>query len=345
MLAIYNRKGSFSDRWIELCRERAIPFIEVDLFDTRLVSQLRNEKVIAFLCHPPMLSRASMLAGRSISLALSRAGIRVFPTAADYWHFDDKIAQKYLFEAVGIPTPSTVVLFERKSALKWMSEAVLPTVFKLRSGAGSTNVSLVRQRVNGVSRVERMFGRGVVSTDGAFGDYKTKVRMHAARRDWLATLQRAPQTLRSWWNLRNELDRERGYVYFQEFIDGNSDDTRVTVIGDRAFAFRRMVRPGDFRASGSGMIDYEPSKIDQRCIALAFDAAHRIGSTCMAFDLVKRPHDGAPLVVEASFAFASEAVHKCPGHWGRDGSWKPGSMRPEDAVFNDLMKDLEHASQ
>lgn len=344
MLAIYNRKGSFSDRWIELCRERTIPFIEVDLFDTRLVSQLRNEKVKAFLCHPPMSSRASMLAGRSIILALSRAGIRVFPTAPDYWHFDDKIAQKYLFEAVGIPTPSTVVLFERKSALEWMSGAVLPTVFKLRSGAGSTNVSLITQKHNGISHIERMFGRGIASTDSAFGDYKTKIRKHAARRDWSATLRRAPQTLVSWWKLRNELNRERGYVYFQEFIAGNLDDTRITVIGERAFAFRRMVRPGDFRASGSGMIDYEPSKINQRCVTLAFDAARRIGSSCMAFDFVKRPQDGEPLIVEASFGFASEAVRKCPGHWGADHSWRPGPMQPEDAVLDDVLRDIEHAS-
>ena len=35
---------------------------------------------------------------------------------------------------------------------------------------------------------------------------------------------------------------DKNYIYFQEFIPGNEFDTRVTVIGDRAFAFRRMNR-------------------------------------------------------------------------------------------------------
>ena len=45
----------------------------------------------------------------------------------------------------------------------------------------------------------------------------------------------------------HDRDGRRGYVYFQDFIPDNQFDTRVTVIGNRAFAFIRKVRPGDFR--------------------------------------------------------------------------------------------------
>ena len=46
--------------------------------------------------------------------------------------------------------------------------------------------------------------------------------------------------------------KEREYVYFQEFLPGNNFDIRIIVIGDKAFGLKRMVRKGDFRASGSG---------------------------------------------------------------------------------------------
>lgn len=36
--------------------------------------------------------------------------------------------------------------------------------------------------------------------------------------------------------LDNGIELQSGYVLFQEFLPGNSYDTRVTVIGDRAFA-------------------------------------------------------------------------------------------------------------
>jgi glutathione synthase/RimK-type ligase-like ATP-grasp enzyme len=51
---------------------------------------------------------------------------------------------------------------------------------------------------------------------------------------------------------------EKNYVYFQDFIPQNDFDIRIIVIGKRAFAIKRMVRKGDFRASGSGNIKYDP---------------------------------------------------------------------------------------
>lgn len=342
MIAIYDRPGSFSDRWISVCNESGIAYTLVDLFDDNLVKRLHGSGVSVLLSHPPMSFRAATLAARGVIHALVTAGIRVFPTIADYWHFDDKISQKYLFEALDIPTPHTTVLFDRQSSLDWLSQATLPLVFKLRSGAGSTNVALIHDRRQGARRVRRMFGRGYPSTDSALKDYRTKIRLHTARRDWAAVLKRAPVTIANWWRLRRDLDRERGYVYFQEFVAENSYDTRVTVIGKRAFAFRRMVRPGDFRASGSGLIDHDPSSIDPRCIALAFDVSRRLGSSCLAFDFVKRNSDSTPLLLEMSFAFVSELVSQCPGYWQSDLSWNSHMIRPEDAILEDMLQSSSH---
>src|SRR5690606_9843799 len=70
--------------------------------------------------------------------------------------------------------------------------------------------------------------------------------------------------------------KERGYVYFQEFVGGNDSDIRVVVIGGRAFAIRRMVRKNDFRASGSGRILYDPAIIPLSAVAMAFELAGRM---------------------------------------------------------------------
>ena len=78
---------------------------------------------------------------------------------------------------------------------------------------------------------------------------------------------------------------QRDYLLVQEFLPGNGFDTRITVIGNRAFGFRRFNRPDDFRASGSGRIDWNPAAI----------VCHR---------------DRASILVEGDDDVGGEAVHR-----------------------------------
>jgi hypothetical protein len=119
----------------------------------------------------------------------------------------------------------------------------------------------------------------------------------------------------------------------------------VTVIGNRAFAFRRFNRPGDFRASGSGRIDWDPRQIDEPGIRLAFRVARRLQTQSLAVDLLQ--HGGRKVLTEISYTYASWAVRDCPGHWVLQGdadagslSWTDGGMHPEDAIFDDFVARL-----
>jgi hypothetical protein len=127
---------------------------------------------------------------------------------------------------------------------------------------------------------------------------------------------------------------------------------RITIIGHRAFAFRRFNRPGDFRASGSGRIDWNPESIDEDALRLAYKVARRLGAQTVAVDVLRRR--GEPLIGELTLTYASWAVRDCPGHWTLDGTpkdgtlqWVDGSMRPEDAIFADFVAGItcqqEHA--
>ena len=131
------------------------------------------------------------------------------------------------------------------------------------------------------------------------------------------------------------ISREKGYVYFQDFIPDNHTDTRVTIIGDRAFAFTRGVRPNDFRASGSGQIDYDMSKIDRRCVEIAFETVARLRTQSLAFDFVKEP-SSRPKIVEISYCHLADAVYACPGHWDSSLAWHDGPMWSQDAILEDL---------
>ena len=138
---------------------------------------------------------------------------------------------------------------------------------------------------------------------------------------------------------------QRGYFYVQEFLPGNEFDTRITVIGNRAFAFRRMNRLGDFRASGSGRIDWTPEEIDLDAVRLAYRVARQLDTQSIAVDVLRRR--GEAVINEISYTYASWAVRDCPGHWRLHGApdtgrlfWVQGSTRPEDAIFDDFVASL-----
>jgi hypothetical protein len=144
----------------------------------------------------------------------------------------------------------------------------------------------------------------------------------------------------------NGFDTQSGYVIFQEFLAGNAFDTRVTVIGNRAFAFRRFNRDNDFRASGSGKIDFDPDKIDEGFVRCAFATAASLGTQSCAIDGLYR-HD-VHCVGEVSYTYISEAVFRCPGHWVLEGAAETGTLRwidrpmwPEEAQVHDFVRQLE----
>lgn len=141
--------------------------------------------------------------------------------------------------------------------------------------------------------------------------------------------------------LKNKMrGREKGYIYFQNFIPDNKYDTRITVIGNRAFGFRRMVRKNDFRASGSGNIDYDLSKINTKCVAIAFEVAEKLQSQSMAFDFIEDENSN-PLIVEVSYCYLASAVKACNGHWDKDLNRHEGAMWPQDAILSDILQKVK----
>ncbi|MBK8622153.1 MAG: hypothetical protein IPN79_10385 [Saprospiraceae bacterium] len=83
-----------------------------------------------------------------------------FPDWKTGWHFDDKLGQKYLLEAVGAPVPESYAFYHKKDAMEWAETAEYPKVFKLRGGAGSLNVKLVKNKMDADALIHQAFGRG-----------------------------------------------------------------------------------------------------------------------------------------------------------------------------------------
>ncbi|MBJ6802450.1 ATP-grasp domain-containing protein [Geomonas propionica] len=338
-----NLGTSFSTRWIEFFAQRGVEVKIVNLLARDFVEQLAGcDGVMWRWFH---LEQDKQSVKTILYVIENYLKIPVFPDNATGWHFDEKVAQWYLFRVLDVPQPETWIFWDKESSLQWAKSAPYPVVFKLSVGAGSSSVLKVKSEDEAAALIERMFDRGIFPM--TMNEFKYRL-LPGSRRELKITLARPLDALR--YVVRNEYPRlpkdwwkpERGYVLFQEFLPNNDFDTRVTVVGSRAFAFRRMNRPGDFRASGSGNIDWSPEAIDKRCLKMAFDISRQAKFQTMAFDFLYR--NGEPVVCEASYTFVSSAVHSCPGHWDPELNWHEGQMWPEEAQVEDFLAEIQARS-
>lgn len=333
-IAIHHRPGSFSDRWIEFCEKNSIDYRIVDAYNSDIIEQVRD--CDAFMWHHHHANAKDVLFANQLIYSIETLGIKCFPDFHTTWHFDDKVGQKYLLEAVGAPLVPSYVFYTKQEALAWVEKTEFPKVFKLRGGAGSKNVMLAHDKKEAKRLVKKAFGKGFpqssignVISEGRRKHREGKKSLFYVIKDVVAYYFKSD-------TFHKAHVPEKGYAYFQDFIPNNNYDIRVVVVGDKAFYLKRMVRKGDFRASGSGAIIYEKDIHTEECVKIAFDINKKIKSQCTAFDFVF--YDKEPLIVEISYGFAMHGYDKCEGYYTDDMRFHSGPFSPQGWMVEDLLK-------
>ena len=339
-LAIHGESGGFTKKWIEYCDTHSIDYVILNGYDSDIISQLKG--LDGFLWHFDQESITDRLMVLNVLFSAEHMGLVVFPNFKTSWHYDDKLAQKYLLEAIDAPMAEYYSFFTEQAALDWLQQATFPVVSKLRRGAGSHNVKLWKKYSGAKKYCHQMFGKGLPPIPKYFSDLASKFRKSktSSMALYAGKLKRMPGIMKKKMHYRQWTPMERGYTLFQRFVPDNTSDTRITVVGNRAWGFMRYVRKNDFRASGSGFISYDRDLVDLDCVRIAFRAAEALGSQSMAFDFV-RDRDGRHYIVEISFGYVSAAVHNTTGYWDRDLNWHEGHMWPEHAHLEDLIAEIK----
>jgi len=245
----------------------------------------------------------------------------VIPNFDSIWHFESKIAQHYLFTLEKIPIPRTVVTFDFHEA-QHLKDETYPLVFKKSEGAGSKNVRLVESRHAAKKLIAEAFS--------------SQIYREARSRGW-----RWPQiALRSFWKPwfwrwllgRRWKNLSPGYLYWQEFLKGNPADLRITAIGDcYAYGFWRHNRPHDFRASGSGLLDYH-RPIPEECVRYCLACNQRLNFDSMAYDILFQ--EGRFAITEISYGYVDRCLERVSGHFelseAGNLSFVPGHVWPQN---------------
>ena len=324
MIAIHNKKHSFSELWIGYCSTHNIPYKIVDCYQSDIISQLKD--CDALMWHHHHANYKDVLFAKQLLFSLHQSGKKVFPDFNTNWHFDDKVGQKYLLEAIGAPLVPSYVFYTKHEAINWANSNAFPKVFKLRGGAGSANVRLVKSKNIAKKLINQAFERGF-SHFNRLAYLDERLKKYKAGRDTLWGVCKGIGRLIISTEFEKMSPREKGYIYFQDFIPNNQFDIRVIVIGNKAFAIKRMVRKNDFRASGSGSIIYKKEEIDIRCVKIALETSEKLKSQSLAYDFVFNDKN-EPLIVEISYGFSPSGYFDCPGYWDNNLNWREEDFDP-----------------
>lgn len=306
-----------------------IPYDMLSINDTDFLEQLRNINLLIFR----WTSKDSQhqLSGILRPL-LESLKINYLPNSATSWHYDDKIKQFYLLELHGgdvgaIPVP-TKIFFDKRIALEHVKKCKFPLVAKLNKGAGSSNVKLIKKRKVATRYVKMSFSASGMNPN-YYDSLFNRIRLNAGniKKTTFHFMKKYAMKImnkeEAYWQ------KHKNYVLFQEFLDGNKFDTRVTTVGNRVHAFRRFVREGDFRASGGEEWDINPAKIDKRMLRIALDFSKKMNFTTMAYDFIYDENQD-PRIVEISYMFGQPGFPDfMNGYWDFDLNWHEGRYWPQ----------------
>jgi glutathione synthase/RimK-type ligase-like ATP-grasp enzyme len=332
-IAIHHTKDTFSDRWIAHCEKEGIPYKIVDCYKNDISQQLTD--CTALMWHFHHASPRATLFAKQLLYSVAASGKKVFPDFNTVWHFDDKVGQKYLLEQLGAPLIASYVFYTKEEALEWVNSTSFPKVFKLRSGSSSNNVQLVTSKEAAVHLVNQAFGKGF-SQYNAWPNFKERIRKFKHGKTSFVNVAKGFIRLFYTTEFAKVAGREKGYIYFQEFIENNDCDIRIIVVDEKAFAIKRMVRENDFRASGSGTILYDKGLFDIATVKVALDITSKLNAQCLAYDFVYK--NGKPLIVEISYGYDNKAYDPCEGYWDKNLNWHEGQFISQNWMVDQMAR-------
>lgn len=263
---------------------------------------------------------------------------QVYPNYSTYFTYDDKIAQHFLLTKYNFPVPNSWIFFDKNKALDWIHKYTeFPIIFKLYGGAGSDNVSLVRSKSEAIKIINLMFGKGIKKfyVPGSPYNYWQKIKKRFGKIVKQKFVDRIEYRIDLDWQIN------KNYVLFQEFLPNNKFDTRIVTIGNRAIALIRYNRLKDFRASGSGLLDYNMKKISLEDVELCFRISKNLGFQSMAYDILK-DSEGKTRICEISYTFSGGTAYlNCPGYWDNKLQWHAGHYKPQYHILTAFLNDFE----
>lgn len=336
--------------YIQILDFNNVQYVITDIHDKDFWQHI--EEADLFIFKTGITDHYLQLSADIIPIAEKNYGKKCFPDVLSRYLYDDKIREYFLLSGKGYPICKSWAFYNKEKAKDFLRGCTFPLVMKLKGGASSANVELLENRDEATKYVDLMFGPGIDNNKGLPGsllrDIKDRGIVTILRKsfgEWRRKKFSSSYYHNASWMI------DKNYILFQEFMPGNTYDSRVVVIGNKSFAFRRFNRVNDFRASGTDQVSHDPKFIDKEFIRIAFDISKTFGFSVMSYDFMY-DEDKKPSLVELSYHYGSDSIagskaKECPGYWDENLLWHDEQIDPRYLELAEItgLSDLRKLAQ
>lgn len=326
----------WTSKFIELCEKENFPYVILDPYANGFIEKALN--CSAVIWHYSLGIHADSMEASSLLSIIEECGIPVFPNWKSRWYNNEKIAESEFLKAINAPTPKFWVFYSREECDRWIdTKAEFPIVAKLRVGAGSNNVTLLKNKQEAKEYSKRMFSTGIGTTNKLMYKVYSKVQSTHDLSTLFKRVKQVPTYLKKR-AASKRLPSESDYCYFQEYVKNDGFDLKIAVVGDKVSYICRKIRKGDFRASGGGDCFYDRSLVSEETIKSAFETADKLGSQSMGFDYVVDTDTKKPYIIEMCYGYDWEVLAQAGGYWDRNLVWHEEPLIAPKEVLYQLIR-------
>ncbi|HDP78285.1 MAG TPA: ATP-dependent carboxylate-amine ligase [Mesotoga infera] len=239
---------------------------------------------------------------RKITIIENNLGIRSFPTLPEMMLYDNKLMEVELLQLYKLPVAETFISHSYREVEETIHKLTYPQVSKMSKGSTSEEVFLVQSP-----------GAAKKIANSSFSRYGRKTHWPCYR--------------------------QKDYVYFQKFVEGEKYDLRIIVSANMITGYFRDCPERDFRASGGHKVRKTDLPIE--AIEIALKVFHELSDSSIAVDMIKSAEGDYKIIELSQFTWSRTpvrlAVNGYPGYYllHKDGrlEFKHGMFWNEDEIL------------
>ena len=262
-LGILLEAAQYHKHYVAACQEMNVSYQVIDLLADDWMARVRGSGCDAFLVWPSNCNTVLKSAfDFRLKILEEDLGRRLYPTWKECWLTEHKPRLRDWLDAHGVSHPRTWVAYSESEALAFAKTLELPLVLKTATGASGSGVHIVRTSADLVRLAKESFGRGLLA------------RGYDPR------------------------DRQRGYVYLQEYLP-DVQEWRMVRVGDSFFGYRKEKGANGLHSASHSWSWLDPG---EKLLHLLKQVTDVGGFTSMDVDVFLAP-DGRMLVNELQTVF------------------------------------------
>lgn len=196
----------------------------------------------------------------------------IIPSKNLFIAHENKAFQELEKKRLNIPSPNSLIIGTIEEGIEVLSTIKYPFVAKTSTGFSSKGVSKINNKTEG----KRFLKNNMKRLDGEKISHKTKHMLRKLK-------------------FKNSYPIKTGKIIFQDLINDLTNDWKVLIFHDRIFTLKRFTKKGDFKASGSGLFDFEASP-PKELLDFALKVCEILQTPFASLDIVIK--DKTPYLIE-----------------------------------------------